>query len=256
MRELVNATGLVLLMVFLLFSCGKKEEPEQFFSVLPKDPEQELHFRGYVTDENEKLLSEIYYFSRKLVDTDTTNGHAVQVYESNGDIMKFYVDDAGTIWQLNEVDVGKRIVVYNLSYKQPLIVRNWEILLKIDGGKGTEWSVNIDTTFEALNLEGEPQVIRYVKQGKARYEGWTKAFIPEPDTYNYVPAVDAHWYDLNSYIINETADDTLFASLGSAHQYFHSELGAIKFITDFTKKEIGQEPVVLHGTWELVRKDL
>lgn len=254
MSVLLRSFGLASLAIFLFFSC-KKEEPV-YFSVLPDDKEKELHFRGYVTDENEELLSQIYYFSRKLVEQDTTNGHAEYVYESNDERTKFYVDDAGTIWQLNEDDIGKRIVMYDLSYKQPLIARYWQILLKLDEGKGTEWRVNVDTTFKAVNLEGDPQVIRYVKQGKARYEGWTKAFIPEPTIYNNIPVVEANWYELNSYIINQTTGDTLFASLGTAHQYFDPELGAIKYITDFTKNEIGKEPVLLQGTWELIRKDL
>ena len=135
-----------------------------------------------------------------------------------------------------------------------MLVRRWDIILKVNDGVGTEWSVSVDTTFDAITLQGKTERIRYIKQGKARYEGRTETFIPEP--YAIVPVLDAHWYELSTHIINESTGDTLFSTSGIAHQYFEPDLGAIKYITNFTKTEIGEPTLALRGSWELMRKEI
>jgi hypothetical protein len=185
------------------------------------------------------------------VGRDTVDHRPVFVYMSNNQPTYFYTDENGTVWQYNTDDIGLRIVTYGFAY-QPLNIAYWQILLKADQGVGTEWSLSVDTTFTANTFDGKSQRIRYLNNGKARYEGLKEAFIPESN--KYVPAHDAYWYELHTYIINEITSDTLFASNGTAHQYFDPKLGSIKYITDFTKSEIGQPTVPLHGTWELVSK--
>ena len=238
---------------FMFFiSCSKEERV--YVSVLPMVKDAELHFRGFVTDEQEELVSKIHHFSKKVARQDTIGGRPVFVCLSNNQEIYFYTDEDGTVWEYNTTDVGSRIVKYGFSYAKPLLVRRWDILLKVNDGVGTEWSVSVDTTFDAITLQGKTERIRYIKQGKARYEGRTETFIPEP--YAIVPVLDAYWYELSTYIINESTGDTLFSTSGIAHQYFESDLGAIKYITNFTKTEIGEPTLALRGTWELMRKEI
>lgn len=246
----------LLTLIILISACKRVEEEIPKLSVMPLKSGSELSFRGFVTDTEEELVSQIHNFSRRLVHVDTLSERHVYVYISNNKKTKFYTTENGTVWQYNSENIGDRILQYGLAYKKPVHLGYWEILLKVDKGVGTEWSVSVDTTFDAVNLDGSPQLIRYIKQGKARYEGWTKTFIPEAKTQNYVSVVDAHWYELNTYILNQTTGDTLFASSGTAHQYFEPHLGAIKYISDFTKSEIGHPAVSLHGTWELMGRDI
>jgi len=246
---------LMLMIILISFSCRDEEEQVRV-SVMPLNVGAELHFRGFVTDSEEELVSQIHNFSRKVVYEDTLSKQPIFAYISNNKKTKFYTEANGTVWQYHSENLGDRILQYGLSYKQPVVLSYWEILLKVDEGVGTEWSVLIDTTFDAVSLDGKPQRIQYLKQGEGRYEGWTETFIPEPNTYNYVPVVDAHWYELNTYLLNQTTGDTLFSSSGTAHQYFEPDLGSIKYISDFTKTEIGQPTIPLHGTWELMAKDI
>ncbi len=238
---------------FMFFlSCSKEERV--YVSVLPMVKDAELHFRGFVTDEEEELVSKIHHFSKKVARQDTIGGHPVFVSLSNNQETYFYTDEDGTVWESNTIDVGARIVKYGFSYVDTLLVRRWDILLKVNAGVGTEWSVSIDTVFDAITLQGGTERIRYIKQGRARYEGWTETFIPEP--YANVPVLDAHWYDLSTHIINESTGDTLFSTSGIAHQYFEPDLGAIKYITNFTKIEMGEPTLALRGSWELMRKEI
>lgn len=245
----------LLFLVFVvatILSCNKKEEIR--VTVLPEKLNAELHFRGFVTDEDEELLSKIHNFSKAVTLQDTLNGQPLFGYISGGKQVFFFTDENGTVWEKSVNDVGARIVTYGFSYRQPLIVSDWEILLKVDDGVGTEWETSIDTTFNAITNTGETQVIRFVKKGKARYDGLSETFLPE--LYENVQALDAYWYDLQTYIINQTTSDTLFSTVGNAHQYFLPEVGSVKYISNFIKTEKGQEDVKLRGTWELMRKEI
>lgn len=242
-----------LLMVMLFYSCGKNDEKVRV-TVLPEAVNSELHFRGYVTDEEEELVSQIYNFSRRVTRTDTIDGKPVFAHVSNNQESYFYTDDDGSVWEFNATDIGARVAKYGFSYRAPVILRRWEMLLRIDDGVGTEWRVNTDTTFDAITMDGQVQKIRYIKQGKARYEGWTETFLPE--AYANVPVLEANWLTLNTYFINDATGDTLFATEGRAHQYFQPGVGAVKYITNFAMKELDEPEVARLGTWELMRKEI
>ena len=214
----------------------------------------ELHFRGFVTDEEQELVSQIHNFSRMITGKDTLHGIPVFSFISNDRQTYFYTDEEGTVRQYITEDIANRIRGYSLTIRRPIRISYWKIELKLNEGVGTEWDFSVDTTIVSSNLDGEKHRIRYVHNGKARYAGWSEAFIPE--SYKYERVVDAHWYELNTFIINQTTGDTLFASQGTAHQYFEPTLGAIKYITDYTKIELGQPPVALRGTWELMKKEI
>lgn len=239
--------------VLFFNSCSRKDE-KVHVSVLPEVINAELHFRGYVTDEEEELVSQIYNFSRRVTRTDTINGKPVFAHVSNNQESYFYTDDDGTVWEFNATDIGARVAKYGFSYREPVILRRWEMLLRIDDGVGTEWQVNTDTTFDAITMDGQVQKIRYIKQGKAQYEGWTETYLPE--AYANVPVLEANWLTLNTYIINDATGDTLFATEGRAHQYFKPGVGAVKYITNFSMKELDEPEVARLGTWELVRKEI
>jgi len=250
------ATILVcILLIFGGFSCSKNKNIEDIrVTVLPEKLNAELHFRGFVTDEKEELVSEIYNFSKAVTLRDTIDGKPVFGYMANGKKNYFYTDEDGTVWEKSVNDIGARIIVYGFAYREPLLISDWEILLKVDNGAGTEWEVAIDTTFDAITGKGKTQQIRYVKKGKAVFDGWSETFLPEP--YQNVRALDAYWHDLQTYIINATTSDTLFSTIGTAHQYFLPDIGSVKYISNFIKTEKGQEPVELRGTWELMRKEI
>ncbi len=246
---------ILLLLVFTVlsvWSCSKKEDVR--VTVLPEKLGEELRFRGFVTDENEELVSQIHNFSKAVSLQDTINGQPVWGYITNGRRVYFYTDENGTVWEKNSNDIGARLVAYEFSYREPLVISNWEILLKVDNGVGTEWETQIDTTFNAITSSGEAQVIRFIKKGKASYDGLSETFLPGP--YENVLAHDAYWHDLQTYIINQSTSDTLFSTVGNAHQYFLPEVGSVKYISNFLKTEKGQEDVNLLGTWELMRKEI
>ena len=244
---------LVLLLQIIVFSCGKKEDMPHM-SVMPQIEGAELEFRGFVADDEDELLSDIHKFSRRVVHKDTIDHKVIHYYISSNQRTPFYTDKEGTVWERQTEDVSVRMSMYGYFPVTPIKLSYWKALLKVDSGVGSQWEVNIDTTFQAKDIEGKKHVLRYVHQGKARNEGWTTAFIPE--VYQYVDAVDAHWYELNTFLINETSGDSLYISRGTAHQYFEPKLGAIKYITDFIQKEQGKEPISLHGTWELLGQNI
>ncbi len=255
-----NLSLLALCIVVLLAACSKKEEIR--VSALPEVIGSELFFRGYVTDDDEELVSEIHNFSKEVTRRDTVDGRPVYVYAVNSGEngtqrtpeTYFYTDEDGSVWEYNTTDLGARLVAYGFSYREPVRVKRWEPLLKMHDGVGTEWQHNIDTTFDAITMSGETHNVRYIKQGNARYEGQTETFLPEP--YQNVQVLDVHWYDLNTYLIDETTSDTLFSTMGLAHHYFMPELGAVKYITNFTQSEKDKEDKSLRGTWELMRKEI
>ncbi len=253
----VSTTGLMRwtlgLFILAFFLMCKKEE-KVHVSVMPPIVNTEFHFRGYVTDAEEELVSQIHNFTRTLTRVDTLNGHPVYTYISNNQESTFYTDENGNVWEQTATDLGARVLKYGYSYRTPVVTRQWEILLKMDGGVGSQWETEFDTTFSALTMQGDEQNLRFVKKGKAKYEGYTETFVPEP--YANVKVLEANWYELSTEIINETTGDTLFHTSGTAHHYFQPELGAVKYITDFTKSEIGEPQVSLRGTWELMRKQI
>ena len=246
-------TCLVGLVIFLLFFSCRKEE-KVMVTVMPPIVNAEFQFRGFVTDEEEELVSEIHNFTRTVTRTDTLDGRPVYAYISNNQESLFYTDEAGTVLEKERTDLGARILKYGFAYRNPIVIYKWKTLLKMDEGVGTEWETHFDTTFTAINLKGESQEIRFINNGKARYDGFTETFVPE--SYANVRVLDANWYELSTRFINQTTGDTLFSTTGSAHQYFQPDNGAVKYITDFVKVEIDESAVPLRGTWELMRKQI
>ena len=249
-RKRVLLSYVIFAIIGLFFSCQKKVEIVDV-SVCPDDLNANMYFRGYVTDDEEELVSQIHDFNRKVVRKDTVDGKTVFVFESNGTDNYYFRDNEGTVWQKVSENLSDRVVTYGYSFKKPCVLNTWNILLKQTEGKGTKWSEFVDTSFTVVNLKGEPQQIRYIHVGKAKNNGWQNVFIPQ--TYRYEKAIDAYWYKLDTTILNETTGDTLFVNTGTAHQYFIEKLGAVKYISDFIKKEKNKPQVRLHGTWELVR---
>lgn len=243
----------VLALQLVVLSCSKREDIPHM-TVMPQIHGAELKFRGFVADDEDELLSDIYQFSRRVVHKDTVGNNLIYYYVSNNQRTPFYTDREGTVWERQNEDVSVRMSMYGYFPVLPVELVYWKILLKVDSGVGSHWEVNIDTTFQAKDIKGKKHVLRYVHEGKARNEGWTTAFIPE--VYDYVDAIDVYWYELNTYLINETSGDSLYISRGTAHQYFEPKLGAIKYITDFIQKEHGKEPISLHGTWELLGQNI
>ena len=245
---------LIVLICLGWLTCREKEKIEA--TIVPPIKGATLHFRGYVSYNQEELASDIYNFSRSFSHNDTLDGQPVYVYSSQDDKIPYYTDEAGTVRQLNTINLTNRLIPYNITTttRRPVIIRYWETLLKQDNGIGTEWHVLVDTTIVANDKNGKTVQIRYFYSGRARYEGMNPAFIPEP--YKYVPVLDVHWYEIENYIVNQTTMDSLFVRRGTAHHFFDPELGLIKYITDYKKKELNQAYVLLHGTWELVAKEL
>lgn len=242
----------ILLLGQFLFSCKNAGMVKtERVSILPETKGAVLSFRGYVTDEDEQLVDKIYSFDRRVVGTDSIDGHAAFQYMTDKEPGYFYTDDNATVWEYGKIDIAARITAFNFRYEKPFIISGWEIKLKQDEGEGTLWSAHIDTTFEATTMAGEKATIRYIKSGKARYDGWTETFLVEP--YKDVPVMDANWYDLQTFILNETTGDTLLGTKGIAHEYFDPKLGAVKYISNYRKYEIGKAPIPLRGTWELLK---
>ncbi len=245
-------TGIALLAVFLLAvlsGCSEKKTDVPKLVVVPVEGDIELKFRGYVTDMANELVSDIYNFSRKLAYVDTVDGRPVYVYISHGTRYPFYTDEHGALWQKNTEDIGAKVLAYGYIFKAPVRVSYWKCLID-PSREGKEWSLTIDTTFTAMKPDGTNERIRYLHQGKARYNGETQTFIAAARTQ--IPVYDAYWYQLDTHIINVTTGDTLYSSVGTAHQYFHKDLGALKYTTDFVQKVLGGPPERLKGTWEQI----
>jgi len=248
----VSLPVVLLLSVFLLPACGKKEEAINA-TIVPLKEKAVLHLRGYVTDDKTELVSQIYNFDRFFSHRDTVDGKPVVVYVSNGEKIPFYIGDDGSVHQLTTVNLSDRLFQYGITSRTPLLVSYWETLLKQNDGVGTEWQMLVDTTLTGVDATGKTVQIRYVYSARARNEGWKEVFIPH--TYRLERTVDVHWYEIENYIINETTNDSLFVRKGTAHQYFDPKLGIIKYITDYKKKE-GRTPFVsLRGTWELIKTE-
>lgn len=254
MRKRKGFTETVMILIWLALSaCGNDEAPIKATIVTPVKGAS-LHFRGYVTDDETELTSNIYEFSRTFSHLDTLDEQPVYVFYSNDEKNYFYTDDAGTVWQLNTVNLTKRLISYGISTLKPVIMKYWQTMLKVDNGVGTEWHVLVDTTIHGRDVFGKTAQIRYFYSAKARYEGWGQAFIPE--TYKFESVLDVYWYEINNYIVNQTTMDSLYIQRGTAHHYFDPELGLIKFITNYKKKEMNNSYVNLRGTWELVGRDI
>ncbi len=236
----------------LAFIACEKKPPMPEISMLPPMVDEIFYFRGYVTDTNKDLVSNIYNFTRQVVKKDTINGHPGFVYISQNKRTSFYTDDDGTLYQRNSENIGFRVVPYGLMTIKPVEISYWQTMLKMDDGVNSTWSLSVDTTFEARTQKGEPQKIHYIHKGNAKFAGWTTTFIPA--ARRAVEVLDAHWTDMQTHIINETTGDTLFSSVGEAHYYFTENFGAVKFTNDFLKKEIGRPAQKLLSTWENVNR--
>jgi len=251
-----NLTKFVLVVLILFVHCGNDSEPPVYITVVPPIEGAKLNFVGYVADTELELKSNMYKFSRLFIaQQDSINGQPVFMYISNNKRTKYYTDSNGDVWQYNSEDLFARLIAYGLKTDSAVVVQYWQPLLKTSKGKRTKWSVCIDTTFYAYNSEGEKQKIQYYHYGEAKYIGWSDVFVQESRTVPY-RCMNAFWPVLNTYIINHTSGDSIFVRRGNAKQMFEPKLGSIKYATDFTLKEVGKEPVVRKGTWELISKDI
>lgn len=243
---------LLILMIIGLLACSEREKIR--VTILPPIEGASLYFRGYVTINPEELTSDIYYFTRSFSHVDTLEGHPVYVFYSKDDKVYFYTDEAGTVRQLNMLNLTNRLLAYHITTNKPSNIAYWETLLKLDDGVGTRWHVLVDTTVHGMDSTGKPVQIRYFYSGKARYSGWSHTFIPETNRYERV--LDVYWYEIDHYIVNQTTGDSLFIKRGTAHHYFDPELGLIKYVTDYKKKEKNSSYVSRHGTWELIGRKI
>jgi hypothetical protein len=242
----------LLVSVLVLSACKKKLEPINA-TIVPLKEKAVLHLRGYVTDDKAELVSRIYNFDRAFSHRDTVDGKPVFVYVSNGEKIPFSIGEDGSVHQLITVYVSELLFPFRITFTRPLLISYWETLLKQNDGVGTEWHVLVDTTLHGLDSTGKPVQIRYVYSAKAKNEGWKDVFIPR--NYRLERTVDVHWYEVENFILNETTGDSLFVRKGTAHHYFDPELGIVKYITDYKKKE-GRTPFVsLRGTWELIKTE-
>ncbi|KAA3660883.1 MAG: hypothetical protein DWQ10_05715 [Calditrichaeota bacterium] len=249
----MNRRVLSLFALLLLFITACEEKPQYpEVSMLPPFIEETFYFRGYVTDENKELVSDIYNFTRQIVAKDTVDGHPCQIYLSQGTRTPFFRDEDGTVFQKNHEDIGMRIVPYGFSYKESIKISYWQTMLKLEDGVESKWAFAVDTSFHAITMNGEEQQIRYITSGKAQFKGWTSTFIPAAK--RAVEVLDAHWYDLQTYFINETTGDTLFSSQGEGHNFFTEHFGAVKYTHDFVQKELGKPERRLFATWEHVNR--
>jgi hypothetical protein len=243
---------LLILMLLGLIACSDKEPIR--VTILPTIEGASLYFRGYVTINPEELSSDIYYFTRSFSHVDTLEGQPVYAFYSNDDQLYFYTDEAGTVRQLNTINLTNRLLAYSITTNKPINIAYWETLLKLDDGVGSQWQVLVDTTVTGIDSTGKPVQIRYFYSGKARYNGWSYTFIPENNKYERV--LDVYWYEIDHSIVNETTGDSLFIKRGTGHHYFDPELGLIKYVTDYKKKEKNSFYISRHGTWELIRKEI
>ena len=249
-----NLTMLVLFVLILIVYCGNDSEPPVYTTVVPPIEGAKLNFVGYVADTSFELKSDIYKFSRLfLTQQDSINGQPVYMYISNNKRTKYYTDSDGDVWQYQLEDLSARLLAYGLKTDSAVVIQYKQPLLKTSRGKGTKWRVCIDTTFFAYDSEGKKQKIQYYHYGEAKYDGWSDVFVQERRTVPY-RCMNAFWPVLNTYIINHTSGDSIFVRKGNARQMFEPTLGSIKYTTDFTLKEVGKEPVVRKGTWELISK--
>ncbi|MFQ5706320.1 MAG: hypothetical protein ACE5HO_02670 [bacterium] len=246
------AIFLIILVGLGLLGCGKKEKIRA--TILPPEIGATLQFRGYVTDDEIELTSEIYNFDRTVTEIDTVEGHQVYVFRSENERTPFYTDDVGTVRQLVTINLTDKVIPHNLTTPRVTLIKYWETLLKVDQGVGTEWRVLVDTTFQGIDSTGKPQKIRYYYSAKAKYEGWSQTAIPEVN--RFVRVLDVHWYEIENYVVNETSGDSLFVWRGTAHHYFDPALGLVKYISDYKKRVMNQSYVSRHGTWELVGRKM
>lgn len=238
-----------MLWLFLIIASCDQERPVHT-TVMPTVMNTQFKFAGYVTNEKKELVSQIYYFERVVVGTDTMAGQPVFIYAMNGQQYPYYTDVEGTVWQYSLEDVTGRLATYGLITEKPVVLRYWQPLLKISQGRRSRWQVKVDTTFTATDLQGKPNTIRFLHYGEARYDGWTDVTVPERKKQPY-RAMNAFWPVLNTIIVNETTGDSIFVSRGTARQLFEPQLGAIRYLTDFVYREKDTPLLTRKGTWEL-----
>ena len=247
--------------IFLLFSlvltfsaCEQKAEVSfPRIAYLPEIVGAEMHFRGYVTDTEDELVSDISEFTRVVSHRDTINYQPLLVYISQQQKTPYYTDGKGTVREYVTDEIGLRVVQYGFAFRDPISVSYWKPVLKLDEGVGTEWSVSVDTTFEMITLKGGKNSIRYVHSSRGRFEGWSEVYVPESPKTRY-KVLETYWPEVRTTIENLTTGEVLFSSRGWARQYFEPSKGCIKYITDFTKYDKDNpEEVSLKGSWELLR---
>lgn len=247
---------LLLMIAIMMSACGEDETDEKPLraTIMPMQEGAALGFRGYVTDEENELVGQIYEFKRVFSHTDTMDGRRVYAFTSDGDRTFFRIDEDGTVEQLMIVDLSERVWAYELTSERPVKFAYWETMFKNDEGKGTQWQTRVDTTVTMIDRENQPVQVRFYYLAKAQFDGWWQTAIPESQTMEEV--LDVNVLEIENFIVNETSNDTLFVKRGNGHHYFDPELGMIKFVTDYHLKSRGRPYVERHGTWELVGKDL
>jgi len=245
---------LVVLLSLQILRCSGNENESLRVMLLPTEKGSALLCRGYVTNDEQELTSQIYDFTREFSHVDTLDGLPVYAFYSNNEKFFFHVDNEGAIEQLTTLNLTNRLIPYALMTVSPVVLGYWETMLKTNDGVGTEWEVEVDTTVAAVNSKGDTVLVRYYYLAKARFDGWGQTAIPESQSIQSV--IDVHWYEIDNFIVNETGRDSLFVKRGSAHYYFDEDLGMIKYITDYKLKQMNQPYVSRHGTWELIEKKL
>jgi len=210
-----------------------------------------LFFRGFVTDEADSLISQVYNFEREVIRKDTSGIATVYWFSQGKEEIPFYRDSVGTVFQKVTENLSLRTSAYGLLFRKPLILSRWKVMFKGSEGLGTEWNDAVDTLFTMYKPDGEKQLIRYHSFLKARNDGLLNTHIPYGNKVEQV--IDVNWYEISTYILNTTSGDTLFSMLGSAHSYFLPGIGAVKYEADYTRRDFNSKSVFLKSTWELIR---
>lgn len=241
----------------LLINCAKKKVDEPVPAVVIKPVEgTQLNLRGYVADAKFDLQSDMYKFSRLYGGSKVVDNKKIHHYLGNNKRVEFYNDLNGDLWEFQSEDISLRLFPYGLKANNPILIEFWKPILKISNGLNSKWTVHIDTTFNVFDSEKNKYKIQYYHHGEGQYDGWADILVFERKKEPY-RCMMAYWPVLNTFILNQTTGDSIFVRKGNARQMFEPNMGAIKYITDFSVKSLGNDSTIVRkGTWELISKDI
>ena len=218
--------------------------------LLPLEEKARVQYVSYVTNEKNELLYTMDYFDRQYVRADTASDQITHYYIEKNQLKRFYTEERNTIFQEIKIDLAAYAVNGGFPYHNSIPFSYWKPVFKNDRGKGTSWSVHADTQFVCLDASGKPHTLHYRFSGKARFDGWSKIFVPADRTREF-KVLHVHWPEFENSLFDLTDNENVWLQKGSASDYFEPEFGLLRSIADYTISKKKEPAVKRKSTWEL-----
>lgn len=236
------------LLVLALMACKKETLPTPL--LLPHDDRSEVKYVCYITNDQRELQHDMTYLSRFYVRTDSSTGKHIHYYIENNKLIRYYGDDDGTLWQEVKLDLAVYALNAGYPYREPIPFSYWKPIFRKKQGFGSEWDVNVDTTYTVDDSTNQPHEFQFTFAGEARLDGWTDLIVPARRD-SALRVLNVHWKSFTQSVYDRTAKDSVWVQRGEGREFFHPQFGLARSMSDYTVMRKNQAPVSRKSTMDL-----